>query len=239
MNTDRGSSREAIFWLQIAYLLILFGIGAWYLSLPEGQRPTVLIGSLPVGVLWFGALGAVIISLTGVFDHRGSNWDPSFKLWYWSRPVMGAAIAMVAVLIFQAGVLSVQPAQPAPGTASGQPTLYYVIAFLVAYREETFRELIKRATDVILKPATPTLPPRATGLTPAQGASAGGDPVTITGTGLMGTTRVAFGDNAAFFRIDSDGEVTATSPAGATATSVAVVVSGKGGSTTAGKLSYT
>jgi hypothetical protein len=30
--------------------------------------------------------------------------------------------------------------------------VFYVLAFLVGYREETFRELIKRATDLILKP---------------------------------------------------------------------------------------
>jgi uncharacterized membrane protein len=31
-----------------------------------------------------------------------------------------------------------------------------VVAFLVGYREETFRELIRRVTDMILKPATPS-----------------------------------------------------------------------------------
>ena len=32
--------------------------------------------------------------------------------------------------------------------------IYYVVAFLAGYREETFRELIRRVTDMILKPAT-------------------------------------------------------------------------------------
>jgi len=36
-----------------------------------------LLGPLPVGVIWFGALGAVLISLTGIFEHH-IDWDPTY-----------------------------------------------------------------------------------------------------------------------------------------------------------------
>jgi len=32
---------------------------------------------VPVGVPWFGAVGAVLISLTGVFAHE-HDWDPNY-----------------------------------------------------------------------------------------------------------------------------------------------------------------
>ena len=42
-------------------------------------------------------------------------------------------------------------------------TVFDVVAFLVGYREQSFRELIKRATDLLLRPAdTPPTPPAAT-----------------------------------------------------------------------------
>src|SRR5262249_35853830 len=52
------------------------------------------------------------------------------------------------------------------------PIIYYVVAFLVGYREETFRELLKRAVDLILKPSES--PPTA----PAVKVRLNGDPKT-------------------------------------------------------------
>jgi hypothetical protein len=50
-----------------------------------------------------------------------------------------------------------QETKPLPTTGL---IFYYVAAFLVGYREETFRELMKRATDMILQPgAQQTLKP--------------------------------------------------------------------------------
>lgn len=73
-------------------------------------------------------------------------------IWHLSRPVMGAALAIVGFIILQAGVLSVGAA---PGNPSIQQNmLYYLVAFLIGYREETFRELMKRLLDLILASAT-------------------------------------------------------------------------------------
>lgn len=276
-----GGSRTVIFWLQIAYLLGLFSIGYVYLIVPGHLGIPDSLGLIPVGVPWFGALGAVLISLTGVFQHA-HDWDESYMFWHWSRPVVGAAIAVVAVLMLQAGILSVSgstqpqppssaasstgtpsstpplgtstaapaatptmpslPASSQPQQTRQQPILFYVIAFLVAYREETFRELIKRAADVILTPATPPVPPSATAMAPQEGPLGGGTQATITGNGLMGTRAVMFGTTSAFFRIESDTQVTVTSPpgpAGPPPVRVPVVVSGKGGNSTAGQFTYT
>jgi Hypothetical glycosyl hydrolase family 15/IPT/TIG domain len=67
-------------------------------------------------------------------------------------------------------------------------------------------------------------PPAVTGVLPNQGPAAGGTSVVITGTGFTGATVVNFGSNpASGVTVNSDTQITATSPAG-TAGSVDVRV---------------
>jgi hypothetical protein len=69
-------------------------------------------------------------------------------------------------------------------------------------------------------------------VTPPVGSSAGGTAVTITGTGLTGATAVLFGGTAATsFTVDSDIQITATTPAHA-AGPVDVAVTTPGGTST-------
>ena len=114
-----------------------------------------------------------------------------------------------------------------------------LVAFLVGYREETFRELIKRLVDVILSPGAtrgtvPTIqlvhPPDARHDTPIQ--------VVITGSGLTGTQSVKFGSSVAQFSVNSDGQITSTSPAVAAAGTVTLTVTTKHGSATS-QFTYT
>jgi len=106
--------------------------------------------------------------------------------------------------------------------------LYYLVAFLVGYREETFRELIKRLVDVVLSPGTspgtlPNLhqasPPQAPHATPTQ--------VVIAGSGLTGTQTVKFGSLVAQFTVNSDGQITATTPNAGAAGAVSLTVTTK------------
>ena len=56
--------------------------------------------------------------------------------------------------------------------------------------------------------------PQVTALSPANGPAIGGTVVTITGLNFTGTTAVTFGAlPAASFSVDSDTQITATSPA--------------------------
>ena len=55
--------------------------------------------------------------------------------------------------------------------------------------------------------------PMVTGITPASGAAAGGDTVTVTGTGFTGATAVTFGSVAGTdLPVVSDTQLTVTSP---------------------------
>jgi hypothetical protein len=57
-------------------------------------------------------------------------------------------------------------------------------------------------------------PPAVSGISPASGPAAGGDSVTVTGSSFTGATGVSFGSTSATFTVDSDSQITATSPAG-------------------------
>jgi len=66
-------------------------------------------------------------------------------------------------------------------------------------------------------------PPAVTGVAPNQGGTAGGTSVTITGTGFNGASAVDFGTAAASaVSVNSDTQITATSPAGSGVVDVTV-----------------
>ena len=73
-------------------------------------------------------------------------------------------------------------------------------------------------------PAVPTV----TGVSPAQGPTAGGTTVTVMGTNFLNATAVTFGGVSATFTINSDTQITAFSPPG-TAGTVDVQVSSPDG----------
>jgi hypothetical protein len=83
--------------------------------------------------------------------------------------------------------------------------------------------------------------PTVTGVSPSTGSAAGGNTVTITGTGFTNAYDVAFGSVSASFTVNNDSSITAVSPAG-TAGTVDVTVSDIGGTSatsTADQFTYT
>ncbi|MFD3417744.1 IPT/TIG domain-containing protein, partial [Streptomyces decoyicus] len=56
--------------------------------------------------------------------------------------------------------------------------------------------------------------PAVISVSPASGSSAGGNPVTVTGTGFTGATAVRFGPTPSSFTVNSDTQITATTPSG-------------------------
>jgi hypothetical protein len=205
---ERGAG--FFFWLSLLYLVLLLlgglGRGLGWLRLDEITDP--IGGVLPLGVPWFGALGAVTISLYGVFDHN-HEWQPRWNYWHVARPAMGIVLATVAYFIFiglinstgasaptstaqvttTTTTTSAPATAPSPGNASSSPTSttaaksgtgiagtdpatklipYYVLAFIVGFREQTFRTLIQKATDMLFGPGIPgDTPPAGVGISPS------------------------------------------------------------------------
>jgi hypothetical protein len=80
------------------------------------------------------------------------------------------------------------------------------------------------------------VPPTLTGISPTSGPAAGGTPVIINGSGFTGVTGVTFNQTAAAFTVNSDSQITATSPAGSG--TVTITVTTPAGSDTA-QFTYT
>jgi hypothetical protein len=146
------------FWLGVGNLILLLVIGIFY-AVQRGSNPPYMLGGLlPIAVPWFGALGAVTISLAGVFFYSDQGWDKKYNYWHIGRPLFGAVLGAISYFMFILIVSSAGTKIPILEKGSHLAKdyiVYYVLAFLVGYREETFRELIQRVAELILKPGNP------------------------------------------------------------------------------------
>lgn len=109
-------------------------------------------------------------------------------------------------------------------------------AVLTAVHENRLKDavLANTAIDPNAPPATPPIQPAPTpsvaSISPVSGAAAGGDTVTISGTGFADAIAVNFGAAAAAsFTVNDDNTITAVSPAGTAGISAAVTVTGPTG----------
>ncbi|HEX2294813.1 MAG TPA: fibronectin type III domain-containing protein [Actinomycetota bacterium] len=171
----REKPARGFFILELSYLVALLVVGVVYVKEKRfaGFIPDPL-EILPVA--WFGAVGAVSISLKGVFDHNLS-WNPKWNYWHIARPLTGAVLGSIGYLLFVAAAEAATG--PSDGTEAGttEAIVSYLIGFVIGYREETFRELIKRFTDLILSPGgTDSEPPSAP---PSFTATVGSGSVTL------------------------------------------------------------
>lgn len=135
-----------VFIVAVGYLVFLLVLFLLY-ELSDGFRdalPTSL-GSLPVGVPFFGALGGLLASLNGIFWHN-DDWDPSYNDWYYLKPVVGSITGSVGALLYLVSVKLGTSAKTINAPA------FIAVAFLAGYAEQAFRLLIKRTTDVLLGP---------------------------------------------------------------------------------------
>jgi hypothetical protein len=93
---------------------------------------------------------------------------------------------------------------------------------------------VQQVQNVSITAGSPPPAPTVTGVSPATGPSAGGTPVTITGTNFIGVSAVNFGTNAAAYTVTDANTISATAPAG-TGTPDVTVVAGGGTSATSAK----
>jgi hypothetical protein len=138
-------SRSRVFRVELGYLVAL-GILFVVYTVAPGFRNALphRLGDLPIGVPWFGAVGGTLISLTGIFKHA-ADWKPESAPWHYARPLVCAFLGSIGALLF---FVAVNTASTRGGKVNDP--VYEVIAFLVGYREATFRSLIQRATDLLL-----------------------------------------------------------------------------------------
>lgn len=181
---------SGVFTLQLLYAAVLAVLAGLYFTDPKSLPLPENLGGVPVAVPWFGAAGAITISMSALSDHR-HDWDPEWWFWHASRPLVGAIIGTMAVLFFVSGILAVQKNPPTSGSVAATSNfLFYVIAFAIGYREESFRDLLKKVLDLLIKPGGSADPAKVTGSHPSSGHA--GDDVAIFGSGLSQVLSVSF-----------------------------------------------
>jgi hypothetical protein len=136
---------------------------------------------LYVRAMWFGALGGVIISLKGVYDHRGGSsppWEGGYNLWHLGRPISGAIAGLMTFLLLK--VLNLKGASAPPPS----DYIVYVAAFVFGTQERRFFNLLYEIAKLIV-----TVPddggergPRLVAIEPD--AARPGDVVIVRGVGI-------------------------------------------------------
>lgn len=168
---------------QLVHVVVSLALLLWCTS-AEGRMPQFNWDDVvPLWVPFGGWLGGITISIVGVATHT-HDWNRQmYGYWHLARPLLGMLTGTVAVLIILFVIKGVSGSPIPAGRETYQPTgiaVLFVLAFVVGYREETFRELIKRVLDVILQPADHAaqqrvaLVPALTVLTAPVGQSAQG-----------------------------------------------------------------
>lgn len=175
-----------LFPVAVGYLVILLAAFVLYFVLPwyRAHVPGTL-GPIPSGVVWFGATGAEMASLYGIFVHN-SGWNSSYNYWHLCRPLFGAVSGSVGALFYLV-LLHLG------GTSVGKvdALTFYAVAFVLGFADKAFMQLLQTVTTVIVKPgnqatrSTQPLPPcttpcptscQAADSTHAESATADGDP---------------------------------------------------------------
>jgi len=194
-DLTRGDNQRLwVFLYTVGWLLVLAWLG-WLVVTGQpvfGYAIPDKLQIIPSAVPWYGALGGVLISLVGVHEHR-YDWDRRYWTWYVARPLVGAFVAIVAVLTFQSGVLAigVNPDQGTGTSALPKDLFYYVIAFATGYREDAFRNLLRRVVDILFTSRDAAAPPTIQEVDPDRGPA--GTAVAIRGSGFKGVQIVRFG----------------------------------------------
>jgi hypothetical protein len=202
---------SGVFVLQLLYAALLALLAGLYFADPKSLPVPENLGGIPIAVPWFGAAGAITISMSALSEHR-HDWDPEWWYWHASRPLIGAIIGTMTVLFFVAGILAVQqnPQTSGAGTATSK-FLYYVIAFVIGYREASFRDLLKEVLDTIIKPGGSPATAQVTGMHPDKGHAL--DEVAIFGTGLSQVNYVSFDGLNATIKSADDAKLVVLVPA--------------------------
>jgi hypothetical protein len=117
--------------------------------------------------LLMGAAGGVTIVIWGLIKHTiDLDFDTHYLAWYFFKPVLGAIMGLIAVLIILGGFLAVQGSS----VPQGSVLPLYIVAFLAGFSERFSIRIIDRVMTAIFG-GEPTPPPGAAGpRTPPAGA---------------------------------------------------------------------
>lgn len=141
-----------MFYLALGYLVLLGAFFICYETSPtlRSSLPSHF-GELPAGIIWFGAIGAVLKSLYGIFSYNKKKWTSSFQYWHYCRPLVGAVTgsmgAVIYLVLLKLGNTS---------TVKVDTITFYVAAFAFGFADSAFLSVLKNVTNVLIKPGKGT-----------------------------------------------------------------------------------
>lgn len=178
---DKISRRRIIFFYDIVWMAILAGIALYLMRWNNCFIPRAPSGNFPLhgfpdadgcwpwvkyklffNCMWFGALGGVVISLKGVYDHGASAdpWKNDYNLWHIGRPLSCAAAGLIAGLLFYL----VMPDK------NFSPLVLYGVAFVFGTQDRAFFDFLSTFAGRFLPKNDQTAPVlNVSGVVPAEG----------------------------------------------------------------------
>lgn len=138
----------SLLWIELAYLAAILFFGYVTFKFPEFWLWKGLV-TLSAKTAWFGALGGASVALYGIYSHvQARDFDSKYKLWYVSKPIIGAIFGWFVYLVYYVGLVSVQ------GTAKpldvAIPFVPYAIAFLAGFSERFTVQIIDKLMQVLV-----------------------------------------------------------------------------------------
>ena len=155
---------KRIFLFEITYLVLLIGLFIAY-EVSGGFRDALptSFGPIPIGVIWFGATGAVLAGLGGVYFHNRS-WDPAYDFWHYSRPMVGAVVGGVGALLYYVSI-----SVGTENVVTPNALTFDAVAFVLGFADDSFRELIKKVTTLLFGAGHEATPPAGSQVGPGAG----------------------------------------------------------------------
>jgi len=176
-SDEPKNMRTKIFIYDVVVIAVLLAIGVLYFKRPDwfdigGEHASV---NLSIHCIWFGAMGGIIISLKGVYDHAsgGVPWKDDFNLWHIGRPVSGGIAGLMTFLLLQLASSNI-PSEP----------VAYAAAFIFGTQERRFFGLLSEVARLIVQVPSETTqrPLTLASIAPNQGTA--GTPIKIVGAGF-------------------------------------------------------
>ncbi|HET6177245.1 MAG TPA: hypothetical protein VFE61_09950 [Candidatus Sulfotelmatobacter sp.] len=134
-----------LLWVELAYLVAILVLGYLVQRYPDFWLWAGLVG-LYAKAAWFGSVGGVTIGIYGLYTHiSAKDFDPTFRLWYICKPVMGAIFGWFVVVAFYVGLVSAEGST----VHVNVPQVTYAIAFLAGFSERFTIKTIDRLMTVL------------------------------------------------------------------------------------------
>jgi hypothetical protein len=179
----------AIFIYDLLVIAFLVSIAAAYLKCNGFHACVPDVVRLAVHCAWFGALGGVVISLKGIYDHSGAKaanqWDNSYNLWHFGRPISGAIAGGITYLLLQAINPGGEPTQP----------VIYAAAFTLGTQERRFFTFISEVARLIVQVPNETKSPDFALITVEPTHGREGELVMLRGYAFTASLIVTIGGN--------------------------------------------